>query len=124
MYSTSDNKNTGKLFSKYKLHFLHQANSSSDPSQMLMLQFSIPRASLPHLRIILPNRRKRLFNTILVMLFIGFPILSYTIRLRVTECIGYTKPYANTSQSNLISSYIKIIIPYGPNMLPIKKLSL
>ena len=49
MHSTPDDRNIGKLFSKYKLHFLYQANSSSDPSQMLMLQFPIPRGSLPPL---------------------------------------------------------------------------
>ena len=41
-----DNKNIGKLFSKYELLFLLKANSSSDRSQILILQFSIPRASL------------------------------------------------------------------------------
>ena len=33
----TDNKNIGKLFSKYKLLFPNQANSSSDPSQILIL---------------------------------------------------------------------------------------
>ena len=64
-----------------------------------------------------------LFNTILIMLLIGFPILSYAIRPHATTGIGYTKPYANPSQSSLISSYIKIIVPYGSNTLQIKKLS-
>ena len=41
-----DNKNIGKLFSKYELLFLLKANSSSGRSQILILQFSIPRASL------------------------------------------------------------------------------
>ena len=31
-----DNKNIGKLFSKYELLFLDQANSSSDPPQTLI----------------------------------------------------------------------------------------
>ena len=35
------------MFSKYELLPLDQANSGSDPSQILILQFSIPRASLP-----------------------------------------------------------------------------
>ena len=43
----SDNKNIRKLFSKYELFFLGQANSSSDASQVLLLQFSISRALLP-----------------------------------------------------------------------------
>ena len=37
----------GKLFRKYELLLLDEGNSSSDPSQMLMQQFPIPRASLP-----------------------------------------------------------------------------
>ena len=37
----------GKLFSKYELLFLDQANFSSDPPQILIQQFSIPRAFLP-----------------------------------------------------------------------------
>ena len=43
VFKISDNKGIGKLFSKYELLFLDQANSSSDPSQVLILQFSIPR---------------------------------------------------------------------------------
>ena len=38
---------TLKLFSRYELLFLDQANSSSDPSQILILHFPTPRASLP-----------------------------------------------------------------------------
>ena len=41
------NKNIGKLLSKYELLLLDQADSSSDPSQILMLWFPIPTASLP-----------------------------------------------------------------------------
>ena len=40
-------KNIGKSFSKYELFFLDQANSSSDPSQILILQLPIPRTSQP-----------------------------------------------------------------------------
>ena len=47
VFKIPDNKNIGKLFSKYELLFLNQANSSSDPSQILILQFPIPRASIP-----------------------------------------------------------------------------
>ena len=67
---------------------------------------------------------KSLFKTILIMLFIGFPILPYLIWPHATTSIGYTKPYAKPSQLNLLSSYIKIIILYGANTLPIKKVSL
>ena len=47
VFEIPDNKNIGKLFSKYEMLFLDQANSSSDPSQILIIQFSIPRPSLP-----------------------------------------------------------------------------
>ena len=47
VFEIPNNKNIGKLFSKYELVFLHQANSSFDPSKILMLQFPTPRASLP-----------------------------------------------------------------------------
>ena len=42
-----DNKNIGKNISKNELLFLDQVNPNSDPSQILTLQFPIPRASLP-----------------------------------------------------------------------------
>ena len=47
VFEIPGNKNIAKLFSKYKLLFLNQANSCSDPSQILMLQFPTPGASLP-----------------------------------------------------------------------------
>ena len=50
-FEIPDNKNIGKLFLKYELLFLDQANSSSNPSQILILQIPIPRASLPPLLI-------------------------------------------------------------------------
>ena len=44
-----DNKNIGKLFSKHELLFLDQANSSSDPSQILIIQFPyLEHHCLPH----------------------------------------------------------------------------
>ena len=47
VFEISDNKNIGKLFSKDELLFLDQANSRSDSTQILQLQLSIPRASVP-----------------------------------------------------------------------------
>ena len=44
----------------------------------------------------------------LIMLFIGFSILSYPIWSYATS-IGYAKPYVKPSHSNLFSSYIQII---------------
>ena len=46
-FKIPDNKNIGKLFSKFELLFLDHANPSSDPSQISILQFPIARASLP-----------------------------------------------------------------------------
>ena len=47
VFEILDNKNVEKLFSKYDLLFLDQLNSSSDLSQILILQFPIPRAFQP-----------------------------------------------------------------------------
>ena len=47
VFEIPENKNIGKLFSKYKLVFLDQANSSSDLPQILIPQFPTPRAFLP-----------------------------------------------------------------------------
>ena len=46
LFEIPDNKNIGKLFSKFELLFLDQANSRSDPSQTLMLRFPIFTATL------------------------------------------------------------------------------
>ena len=61
---------------------------------------------LPHLIKSWPTISS-LFNTTLIVFFIGFPILSYPIRPRAT-LIGYTKLNARANQSNLLSSYIQI----------------
>ena len=47
------NKNIEKLFSKYKLLSLDQAKFSSDRSQILILHYPIPRASMPPLQSLL-----------------------------------------------------------------------
>ena len=47
VFETPDTKNIENLFSKYVLLFLDQANSSSDLSQILILQFPTPKAFLP-----------------------------------------------------------------------------
>ena len=46
VFELPDKKNIGKLFSNCKFLFLDQANFSSDPSQILMLQYPISRASM------------------------------------------------------------------------------
>ena len=48
VFKLPNNKNIGKLFSKYVLFPLNQAYSS-DSSQILILQYPIPGASLPSL---------------------------------------------------------------------------
>ena len=63
-------------------------------------------------------------NTIFIMFFIGFSILSYTPGPQATTSIKYTKPYAKPSQSHLLSIYSQIIMPYGSKTLPIKRLNL
>ena len=47
VFEIPDIKNIGKLFSKFELLYLDQANFSSDPSQILMLNLPISRAFLP-----------------------------------------------------------------------------
>ena len=49
LFELPDNTNIGKLFSNYELFSLDQANFSSDTSQILILQYPHPRASLPPL---------------------------------------------------------------------------
>ena len=47
VFKITDNRNIGKFISKYKLLFLDQAISNSDPSQILIVQYPIPRVCLP-----------------------------------------------------------------------------
>ena len=49
VFELPDNENIGKLFSKYELFSLDQANLISDPSQILILQYPFPTAYLPSL---------------------------------------------------------------------------
>ena len=126
LFKIPDNKNIWKLFSKHELLFLDQANFSSDPSQIMMLQFSIPRASLLsspclwNFTLVYWSP----FSAIFIIFFIGLPILSYHIQPQPTTSIGYTKPCEKRSQSNLLSNYMQVIIPFGSNTLLIKEMSL
>ena len=45
VFEIADNNNIAKLFSKYELFLLYQANFSSNPSQTLIQRFPMPRAS-------------------------------------------------------------------------------
>ena len=67
---------------------------------------------------------KPLFNTILLMFFIGLTILFSPIRQHSTRNIGHNRTYAKPSQSTLSSIYNQILILYGSNTLPIKKVNL
>ena len=117
-------KTNGNLLSKHELFFLDQANFSADQSQILIhwILMSFP-ASLAISIKLLPGQLKLLCNPILIMFFICFPNFFYPIRPHAT-IIGYSNGYAKSNQSNLLSGYMQIIIPYWINMLPIKKLSL
>ena len=108
------NKNIRNLFLKFELFSLDQANLRSDSSQKLLLR---PKSSSP-----LPAETVLQHNPHHVI-FIIFPILSYPIWRHAT-IMRYIKPYAKPSQSNLLSRYMQIIIPYWSNTLPIKYPSL
>ena len=110
------------MYSKYKIikilgdcvqnmFFLDQANSSFDPSEILVLSFLIPGTSLPPSPS-LTNFTLFNWNPYSTQFFIGFPILSYPIQPRSTTSIGYTKQYERpkSNQQNLSSSCIQIII--------------
>ena len=102
-----DNKNIGKLFSKYELFFLDHANFSSDPFQILILQYPVPRAALfPSTS--LSNFTLANWNPSSTQPS-ACSIESYPMQTHVT-IIGYNKPNAKPSQSNLWYSYIQIII--------------
>ena len=102
VFEIADNKNIAKLFSKYELFLLYQANFSSNLKHWYN---DSPCLELP---------------TILNMFFTGFPILSYPIQPTTNTSIGYTKPYGKPSESNLLSSCLQIIIPYSSGTPPIK----
>ena len=126
MSDIADNRNIGTLFSKYELFFLDQAYFSSDPPQILILQFVVPRVSLSlspslsNLTLVEWNSSstESLSSSSSVFLNLSYPFRPYAL------IIGYNKPYPKPRQSNLLSSHLKIIISYLSNTLPIKKLSL
>ena len=95
VFEIPDNKNIGILFSKCELLFLNKANYSTDPSHILITQSPQPRSSLPLslplLNLFYPTETP--FNAILIMFFIGFPFLSYPIRLQPIKFI--IKLYTN-----------------------------
>ena len=107
VFEITDNKNIGKLFSKYELLLLDQANSSSDPSQALTKRFHTPRAS---------------HNLHYIFHLFPYFVLPHSTKRHHKYWIYQT--YDKPSQSNLLSSCLQIIIPNGSDTLPIKMLSL
>ena len=107
VFEITDNKNIGKLFSKYELLLLDQANSSSDPSQALTKRFHTPRAS---------------HNLHYIFHWFPYFVLPHSTKRHHKYWIYQT--YDKPSQSNLLSSCLQIIIPNGSGTLPIKMLSL
>ena len=116
VFKIPDNKNIGKLISKNELLFLDQANSSSDPSQISIQQFPIPRAPLP----VSPSSTPSSSCSTLLSLFCN--ILSYHAPPQVLK-----KP--NHMPRQAIQIYFQGICrsEYLPNtwsdMQPIKNLS-
>ena len=112
---------------------LVQANSSSDLSQILILQFLLPRAFLPPSPSLLNfTLAKHLFNTILIKSFIRFPFLPYLIRPHTTTLSKldntvnsssiFNKKHA-TSLQNGRCSLIFTTIPYFSTKNPLLSFS-
>ena len=102
------------MFSNYENFFLDQANSSSDPSQMLILKYLVPRTSLSPSPSLQHNRHHVLHR------FPYFALINLITRHKYWIYKKYTKP----SHSNFLSGYIQIIKTYGSNMLPIERMVL
>ena len=101
------------MFSKNELYFPNQSNFSSGLSQILIPHPSIPISSLAPLLSLssFAPENWNLSSTIIFMILFVFSISSYPNQPHTTS-IEYTKLYAKTSQSNLLSSYTQIIKPY------------
>ena len=99
-FEIPDNKNIGKLFLKYEPLFLDQASSSSDPSQILIIQVSIPKASLPPstplLIFILSNGTPLRYNPHQVLHWFPYFVLpnssTHTYRYLIYQSICQVKP--------------------------------
>ena len=94
-FELPDNKNIGKCFSKNEIFFLDHVHYSFDPSQILIIQYPIPRACLLSFKF-QPGQLKLFFNTIFNMFFIGFSILPYPMQTRH----NYYIPNHMPSQAN------------------------
>ena len=104
LFEIPDNETSRRLFSKYELLVLDQGNSSSDPSQILILQFPIPRASLSSTDTPLQLNPH---NTLHWFPFFILPILPCAIK-----SIEYTIPYARKwCKSSLQNGRCSFIFP-------------
>ena len=111
------------LFSKYERLFLDQANSNSDSSQILILQFPISRAFMPPWPS-LPNFTLTIWNPSSTQS--SSCSLSVSPYLVLTHSTTHYHKYCihgTIFQVKPIKFIIKphITISYGSNMLPIKK---
>ena len=97
------NKNIGKLFSKYELLLLDQADSSSDPSQILILWFLIPRAFPP------PSPSCTLFYQVFHHLLSSFTLANWSRSL---------------AQSSSCSSSVSLFCPTPFNHTPTQVLDI
>ena len=102
VFELPDNKNIGKFFSKNEIFFLDHVHYSFDSSQILIIQYPIPRACLPSFKF-QPGQLKLFFNTIFNMFFIGFSILPYPMQTRHNYWI-----YQTTCQAKPIKFFIKL----------------
>ena len=94
----------------------------SQSYRILMLKFPTPKASLFPLPSLSGfnlagwgHLRRRPYR-----ILYQFPYFVLPIRPRATTSIGYTKPYANPSQSSLLLTYIQIIILMAQTCYPSK----
>ena len=106
LFESPDKKKTRKLFSKCELLFLDQAIFRSNPYQILIKQYPIPRAFL------LPLQSLSSFT-----LANWNPSSTQSSQL-------LDIPNHMPSQPNFLLSYLQIIILYWSNTLTIKKPSL
>ena len=128
VFELPDNKIIGKLFSKYELISLDQANFSSDPSQMLILQYRNLRASSPPLSSLSssPWPTKTPLQRILIMLFVGFHISLFALSKldsldRSTATLSSIQSVLNSLQNGRRSfTFITLLVHTTTHKISIK----
>ena len=113
VFELPGNKNIGKLFSKYKLLFPNQASSSSDPSQILILQHPIPMSFLPPspslANFALDNWKTLLNNPHHALLWIPYLFLPYST---ISHNYWIYKIIYQDKPTKSIIMHIQVIKPY------------